>query len=219
MKYPVATLQNLYYFLSEKTKGVVYEISATQDSDNCGVNPIKCDSDGNTDESANAAIFPGIKVTYKYDVIMMGKTEEKEVTKYYWLQNNIKDGDTFNGTKFTPMKHDSNKSTFIEQFLENVKTEMGRLAAGGASMDGVKSSLPYYLTIKPTDVTATSTVKIEGVYAKSLKVEPTEGASISTYILDSYDSAVEEYAKTQALKTANGIVAKIGKEYTNITLS
>lgn len=251
MTYPTDRLSSLYYFLTEKAKGVVYEISSSQDADGCGYNPIikspirqtlTVDAwkkvqdkslyeivksnymDGDVEKidvlsyEEAAKVFPHIKVQYTYDVISMGNTTTATVTKYYWLQNIIKDGDSFNGTKFIPMKHDTSEATYIGQYMEQLNAEMARLAVNGASIEGISSTFPFYFVNEGFSADSGTTMVIDRRTAKSLTITPSD-SGVSVYALARYNDAIKEYAKEQALKTANGIVSKIGIEYTGITLT
>ena len=143
MQYPLEKLKKMYYFINDN---VIYNISSYQDADDTGVDCIKYNDDGTINEAECENIFPNIKVVYR-------KNDGTDVTKYYWLQNMIKDGDT--KTEDGPFiinnlldQDDNGKpdEEYLDVYLNWVKEEILKRINNGQTAAYIKKALPYYIT-------------------------------------------------------------------------
>lgn len=209
MKYPTDSISRNYYFTSSD---VIYEISQNQDADECGKLP-GFDSSGNIlSEDELATIFPYLKLNYTVEGTTLTGV------KYLWLQNFIVDGDKFNGSKFTAVKHPNDSdgaTTFVDRFIKQAKTEIDTKLRNGASITWLKNVYPPYL-VSDKDFYMT----INGKNCLVTSVSRSDGTENLVVLSDTHIKEVlEETAKEKALVAANNVVKPIDIIYKKVTLS
>ena len=196
-------INKLYYFL---TSTVIYEIAENNDKDKCGICPSH-DSDGKVKtDSALAAIFPYIKLTYS-------TTKSTGLTKYLWLQNYIYDGDVYNENKFicTTGLHGDNSTTFKARHIKEYKKGAIELIKGGYNKEQIRQILPgYFNTVPYNDI-------IDG---ESVTVTATDIGADNQFLSDvKINDLYKEAAEEQAKLAANNILAINNLQVNTLTIT
>ena len=174
--------------------------------DKCGICPSH-DSDGNVKEdTALAAIFPYIKLTYSTD-------KATGLSKYLWLQNYIQDGDEYKENKFVCKAglHDDDSTTFKARHVNEYKKGAIELIRGGYNKDQVRAVLPKYFKGVPYD---------DIIDGEKVRVTATDVGNDNLFLSDAkIDDLYKEAAEKDAKKAANNILAINGKQVNTLTIT
>jgi len=225
---PKLTLDNPYYFIQD---GTLFQISNTQDKDNCGTHKVtyvteekelnvgdsyydlhgdyvkiteasssgKYDVKTNSlDKAACASVFPSFTVTYV-------DKDNKQHTRYYWLQDMIKPGDKFTES-FAPHGADQN-TTYITLFQDDLKNAIKEMAKKGVSIDSIKKSMPMYCfnvsALSSDDLKKTTMIEngktIEVTYQSNTLGLNLTDTSLNTLIYEALNEDVVKYANQKLL--------------------
>lgn len=197
-------INKLYYFVSDTT--TIYRIADSNDLDKCGICPSH-DSEGNVKEdTALAAIFPYIKLTYSTD-------KATGLSKYLWLQNYIQDGDEYKENKFVCKAglHDDDSTTFKARHVNEYKKGAIELIRGGYNKDQVRAVLPKYFKGVPYD---------DIIDGEKVRVTATDVGNDNLFLSDAkIDDLYKEAAEKDAKKAANNILAINGKQVDTLTIT
>lgn len=220
---PKSTLKDLYYFVNDS---VVYDIKQTNDDDNCGIyvveykteekevkkgdiyldhnhNKVTAEEDATVQAGTNElndvldyTIFPSFFVTYTE------KTEGAEPkTKYYWLQDMIKDGDKYSGGKFTI--NTAHGESYMKVFEDSIKADIDRYVEKGYTYETIKSVMPYYVFAEDGDEVNINgqTVVFNSVTGLDLDID-------EEYVQERIYAIINE----KTVKYANGLLKEHGKK-------
>ena len=162
---PKQTLSNPYYFINNPS-GVIYEISNSQDYDNCGVHKVEYKTTETTDTKKGQIYLDHnntrqvVESDGQHINVSTGEQNDEEnfkifpcigmtfsdgSHKYLWFQNLIEDGDIFNGTAFQ-LAHDTKYTKYYEKYKASVDTDIINWTKNGMSLEQIKKKLPEYLT-------------------------------------------------------------------------
>ena len=196
---PTKTLKNPYYFINNN---VVYKISNSNDSDECGEKKVVLTEDKKTNWAASAAIFPSFKVSYTVD--------SETVDVYYFLQDLIIDGDKFVGNKFVhqhPKKDEEGQSTtpltYQQLFDNSVQEDIEKYADRGYTLDRIKQLLPSYVFAVTGEEQAVSFRDNDG---KLLTGTMTGVTGITTYTEAQITELIYETLNQKAKDYTNGLL-------------
>lgn len=227
---PKRGLKNPYYFINNNT---VYKIDFNQDKDKCGEHKVvykteekelekgkwyynlngdyvQATSNGTyqvkTDElkdDACSQIFPNFVVKYTDE-------EGTEVDVYYYLQDLIQDGDTFDGTKFIQKPGHGDSTNYIQSFQTQLNEELAKLVASGKTIEQIKKILPHYYFEPSANVEENKQIIMVGCKKVSVTYNGVEGI---TPISDSdIMDLVYNVANQTAIECANNVLEEYGLE-------
>ena len=245
MIYPSENITKRYYFVES---GVIYKISNSNDSDECGLLPgydengklktkedyvyvgingvHKTDDSGKeikvtvVDYDAYKDIYPNICIKYKRCSMIDGKKTigEHEFTKYLWLDNLIEIGDKYSSNKFSIGAKHGNSDT---DFNAKYKRLVKEFIVTKAMSNG---------TVDPTvlksgypyyvrDTANPDDAKYVTIDGWTVQIQEIRGCS-NLFNDDEIMTGVEDYVKNNALVSINKALKPFGKQpYTTITLS
>lgn len=219
MLYPKA-LQNYFYFINSN---VVYNISTSNDKDECGLHKVKYltedklvakddtyyddtntlkkateagtvqASTGKIDEASNSSIFPNVKVVTNPYKSDGSVDTTTENSYYFWYQYLIKDGDKFT-SKFVYNKHgEDDYSDYLEIVKAGINEDIDTMVAKGYTLEAIKSSLPWWVWAKAGDDVVINGKK-EIVKTASEIASDFNDAKITTAINEKINEMVLAYA-------------------------
>ena len=149
-------------------------------------------STGKLDETECQKVFPYFTVTYNKTNPAEG--EEGTITKTYWLQHLIQDGDKVVNNKF--VINEKHGTTYSDAFKKEMKEAVKSAIIGGATIEQLYSMFPLYFFSgqpnKTTKVTDNSGKLVDATYNTST-VAISE-RDLWTLIYEALDEKVRAYA-------------------------
>ena len=209
---------NKYYFV-QQDKGVIYNISNSQDSDYCGISP-GYDDKGIKDDGTLKEIFPYIELTYSTFKTVTDSdgntTLEVDTTgnkKYLWLQNFIYEGDSYDGSKFscTNNLHKDGCSTFIQRYVKSLENQIRDRIKAGYTASSLRNLYPNYLYEEEYET------RIDGKRVKVTAVSDFDTLNILSD--DEIGDLYKRLAKEEAEIAANNILNKNNQQVDTLNLT
>lgn len=204
---PTKSLIDLYYFINDD---VIYNISSSNDKDECGEKKVVYTENNKIDWVASADIFPSFKVSYTVE-------NNETIDVYYFLQNLIEDGDKFVGGEFVnqhPQKDEDGEPlspipSYLDLFNDSVKQDISIYVDRGYTVEKIKQLLPGYIfAIGEEDECVTFCDNDGKKYTG--KLSGVEG--IATYDDGDIMELVYKTLNEKAKEYTNGILKPYGKQ-------
>ena len=227
MAYISENIKRLFYFVESQT---IYEISKHKDADNCGL----CmgytkTEDGDyviKEHSELATIFPYFTITYLTYKLVEDKDEEGNkvikkviddtippVTKYFWLQDLIHDGDKIANNKFvcTVGLHGDTSATFLDRYIKKVTEDAVAKIKNNYLPDELRRQYPGYLIGTPYD---------SFVDGKDVKVTATSLTAAQQILSDAnIETLYNNAAKEKATASANTVLRNINNQVDTLEIT
>ena len=144
----------------QASNGVIFNISSTNDADNCGIQVVDVTKTG--DELGQEACEKACGIVMEFEV----NSEDKQF--YFPMQHLISDGDRIMGKYFVQAHPEefTRESYYLSKFLKPIDDEIIDQAASGKKMDDIFNVLPAWLTT-PNN---TDNISINDFIKGSLKI-------------------------------------------------